>query len=77
MSAKDILLQDRLIQAILYVQCSMTDLKKHGYIEGELPFEVTEKGMEGYKLLKDTGFAPTQEEVNQVMTALMDKRTYE
>lgn len=74
--SEEILTQDRITKALLYVQYSMIELEKHGYIEN-LPFAATEKGLEGFKLLKESGFRPTLEEVQLATQTLMDKRTYE
>jgi hypothetical protein len=61
-NASEILNQDRITKAILYVQFSLKELETHGYVKN-VPNEITDKGKEGFRLLKESGFVPTDEEI--------------
>jgi hypothetical protein len=69
--ASAILNQDRMTKAILYVVGTLEELKKNEYIKGG-NVEISSKGSEGFKLLKESGFKPTKEEIDMAMYVIQN-----
>lgn len=72
----EIMEQDRITKAILYVQGSLDELKTNGYVKGGST-QLSIKGYTAYLALKADGFRPTKEEITLAMITIQGEGTNE